>query len=95
VRAHEKEVAPGAVLGAEGELLERGGLELLRLRVVGLCEDEVVDNLRDPAEVAAVERLARVAEQRVRAARQRDVPFAAGLRRVHPEVRGVAVYQPR
>jgi hypothetical protein len=38
VRSHEEEVAPGPVLGAEGELFECPRLELLGPRVVGVGE---------------------------------------------------------
>ena len=91
VGAHQEEVAPGPVLGAVAELLERLRLELLGLGVVGVGEDEVVDDLGDPAEVAALERLARVREHRVGAAGQLDVALAGGLGRMRPQVRRVAV----
>jgi hypothetical protein len=54
----------------------------------------VVDDLGYPAEVRARERVARVREQRVGAARERDVAFAGGLGRMRPQVRRVAVEPP-
>ena len=53
VGAHEEEVAPGSVLGAVGELFEGPRLEVLGVGVAGIGEHEVVDDLGDPAEVAA------------------------------------------
>jgi hypothetical protein len=95
VGTHQEEVAPGCVLGAVGELLQGTRLQLRRLGVVRAREDEVIDDLRNPAVVAAVERLPRVREECFGAARQRDVTLAGHLWRVRPEVGGVAVEPPQ
>ena len=91
LRAHQEEVAPGRVLGAVAELLERVGLQLPRRLVLGLGEDEVVDDLGDPAVVARLEGLARLLQHRLGAAHELDVAARLLDRRVLPEVGRVAV----
>ena len=91
VCAHEIEVAPGAVLGAVAELLERVRLETPRLLVRRIGEDDVVQDLGDPAEVARLEGSAGLPYHLVRAAHELDMPFRRFHRRMLPQVRRIPV----
>lgn len=51
-RAHQVEVPRRPVLSAVGELLERARLELTRVPVPGVRENEMVDHVSDPAKIA-------------------------------------------
>jgi len=77
----QKEVPPRRVFGLVTELLECVGLELARLVVRRIGENEVVDELRHPSVFAAFEGGTRLLHESVGAAGELDVARPRLLRR--------------
>ena len=93
--AGEEGVAPGAVLGAEAELLERVGEERPGVGVGVVGEHEVLADLGAPAVVAVVPGLAGHGERAVAAAHGLDVTGGRGLSGGWGQrLAGLASYQP-
>jgi hypothetical protein len=91
VGAAQERVAPGAVLGSEAELLEHVGLQGPGGHVVLVGEDDVVEHLGGPAQVAVLERPSGLVDRSVGAAHGLHVALARGGRRVGPQPGRVAL----